>query len=35
MGAYGVDLETVSIGLLIVRVVAGLVMAAHGTQKSR
>jgi len=33
MGAYGVDLETVSTGLLIVRVVAGLVMAAHGTQK--
>lgn len=27
------DLETLSIGLLIARVVIGLVMAAHGTQK--
>ncbi len=33
MGATGVDLETVSIGLLIARVVIGLVMAAHGAQK--
>lgn len=33
MGAEGVDLETLSIGLLIARVVIGLVMAAHGAQK--
>jgi putative oxidoreductase len=33
MSANGVDLQTVSIGLLLVRVVIGLVMAAHGTQK--
>ena len=33
MNAYGVDLQTLSVGLLLLRVVAGLVMAAHGTQK--
>ena len=33
MGAYGVELETLSIGLLLARVVFGLVMAAHGAQK--
>lgn len=33
MGAYGVDLGTLSIGLLLARVVIGLVMAAHGAQK--
>lgn len=33
MGAYGVELETLSIGLLLARVVIGLVMAAHGAQK--
>ncbi len=33
MNAYGVDLQTLSIGLLLVRVVVGLVMAAHGAQK--
>lgn len=33
MSAYGVDLQTLSVGLLIVRVVIGLVMAAHGAQK--
>jgi len=33
MGANAVNLETVSIGLLLVRLVVGLVMAAHGTQK--
>jgi len=33
MGAYGVDLATLSIGLLLARVVIGLVMAAHGAQK--
>ena len=33
MGAYGVHLDTLSIGLLLARVVIGLVMAAHGAQK--
>jgi len=33
MGTNGMDLETVSVGLLLVRLVVGLVMAAHGTQK--
>ena len=33
MDAYGVDLQTLSAGLLLVRVVIGLVMAAHGAQK--
>ena len=33
MSEYGVAVGTLSIGLLIVRVVIGLVMAAHGAQK--
>jgi putative oxidoreductase len=33
MSTYGMDLETASIGLLLVRVVIGAVMAAHGAQK--
>jgi putative oxidoreductase len=33
MDIHGVDLQTMSIGLLLARVVIGLVMAAHGTQK--
>lgn len=33
MNAYAVDLQTLSIGLLIARVVVGLLMAAHGAQK--
>jgi putative oxidoreductase len=33
MNADGVDIQTLSIGLLLVRVVIGLVMAAHGAQK--
>ena len=33
MGTYAADLQTLSIGLLLVRVVIGLLMAAHGTQK--
>src|SRR5436309_892739 len=34
MGAIaGVDLQTLSIGLFIIRVVVGLLMAAHGAQK--
>jgi putative oxidoreductase len=33
MNANAVDLQTLSIGLLVARVVIGLVMAAHGAQK--
>src|SRR2546425_6690686 len=33
MSEYGVDLQTLSVGLLVARVVIGLVMAAHGAQK--
>jgi putative oxidoreductase len=33
MSIDGVDPQTLSIGLLLVRVVVGLVMAAHGAQK--
>ena len=33
MGTYPIDLQALSIGLLVVRVVIGLIMAAHGAQK--
>ena len=33
MGMYAMDLQTVSIGILLARVVIGLLMAAHGAQK--
>jgi putative oxidoreductase len=33
MGTYAIDLQTLSIGLLVVRLVVGLVMAAHGASK--
>jgi putative oxidoreductase len=33
MGTYAADPQTLGIGLLLVRLVIGLVMAAHGTQK--
>ena len=33
MGTYAADPQTLSIGLLFVRVVIGLLMTAHGTQK--
>ena len=33
MNTYGTDLSTLSVGLLAVRVVIGLLMAAHGAQK--
>ena len=33
MGTYAIDLQTLSIGLLVVRVVIGFIMAAHGAQK--
>jgi len=34
MGTYAIDLQTLSIGLLLVRIVIGVIMAAHGTAKS-
>jgi putative oxidoreductase len=33
MGTYAGDLQTLSIGLLLVRIVIGLIMAAHGASK--
>lgn len=33
MGTYTADLQTLSVGLLLVRVVVGLIMAGHGSQK--
>ena len=33
MGTYAADFQTLSVGLLVVRVVVGLVMAGHGAQK--
>jgi putative oxidoreductase len=33
MSPSGVDIQTLSIGLLLIRLVIGFVMAAHGTQK--
>jgi putative oxidoreductase len=33
MGTHGIDPQTFSIGVLSIRIVIGLVMAAHGTQK--
>jgi putative oxidoreductase len=33
MSAYDVDIETLGTGLLLIRVVVGLLMAAHGAQK--
>ena len=33
MGTYAGDLQTLSIGLLLVRTVIGLIMAAHGASK--
>ena len=33
MGTYAADTQTLSIGLLLVRVVIGLIMAGHGAQK--
>jgi putative oxidoreductase len=33
MNSFGVEIETVSAGLLLLRIVLGLVMAAHGAQK--
>jgi putative oxidoreductase len=33
MGTYAADLQTLSIGLLLMRIVVGLIMAAHGASK--
>jgi putative oxidoreductase len=33
MGTYAADLQTLSVGLLLVRIVVGLIMAGHGAQK--
>jgi putative oxidoreductase len=33
MGTYAADLQTLSVGLLLVRVIVGLIMAGHGAQK--
>jgi putative oxidoreductase len=33
MGTYSIDPQTLSIGLLVVRIVVGLIMAAHGAAK--
>jgi putative oxidoreductase len=33
VGTYAIDLQTLSIGLLLVRIVIGVIMAAHGAQK--
>jgi putative oxidoreductase len=33
MGTYAIDLGTMSIGLLLVRIVIGVIMAAHGAAK--
>jgi putative oxidoreductase len=33
MGTYAGDLQTLSLGLLVARVIIGFLMAAHGTQK--
>jgi hypothetical protein len=35
MGTYAIDLQTMGIGLLLVRVVIGFVMAAHGARAKR
>ena len=33
MNTYGINLDTANLGLFVARVVAGLLMAAHGSQK--
>ena len=33
MSSNALDLQTLSIGLVLARVIIGLLMAAHGTQK--